>query len=103
AGRDGDDAEADAVPAPAPFAERRLHGLELRPRPRIHGHERLARTDRGGGEHDAVEDKVRVAPEQQLVLAARRLALDAVRDDDGLATRLGDRPQLAPDRKGRAA
>ena len=61
-----------------------------------------ARAHGGCRRHGAVEHEVRIDPHQQLVLVARRLALDAVGDHDGRAAR-GDRAQLEVRREARAA
>ena len=54
-------------------------------------------------ERDPVQDQVRRAGQQRLILLAGRLALHAVRDDDGRAPLRGDRAHLDPGRESCAA
>ena len=65
-------------------------------------HVDLARTDDGRGEHGSVEDEVRSAGGEEVVLAGRRLAFGGV-DHDDTAAGAGDRGQLRGGREGGAA
>src|SRR5580700_3761224 len=59
--------------------------------------------DRLGGQDHAVQDQVRRAGKQRLVLLARGLALHAVRDDHGRSAPGGDGPHLDAGGEARAA
>ena len=61
--------------------------------------DRLAGAELAGERDGTVDHEVREVAQEELVLAARRLALGRVHDDDRPAAALGDGPDLAGDRK----
>jgi len=64
------------------FGDGGVHGVERAPRVAIDAHDDFGGAHGGSRDKGAVDDEVRIAREQQSILAARRLALRSVDDDD---------------------
>ena len=81
--RDGGCPKFDATVSASPLRDRSLDGRSLTPGAIRDRDDRVARAERSGGEHCAVEDEVGRDAEECVVLSACGLTLDGVRHDDG--------------------
>ena len=86
-----------------PLADRVLQHGELARRSLGDGDNCLVGADGVCGDLDAVEDEMRHETEENLVFAARRLSLDAVREHDLPSAAAADRAELQRGRKAGAA